>query len=57
MTVNHSLAPKHPPGPNTTHLTTTCLRNIVFKTQVKGGDVCIPTADSCLDLTENNKIL
>ena len=57
MTVNHSLAPKHPPGPNTTHLTTTCLRNIVFKTQVKGWDVCTPAADSCLDLTENNKIL
>ena len=23
----------------------------------EGGDVCIPMADSCLSLTENNKIL
>ena len=23
----------------------------------KGGDICIPMADSCSDLTENNKIL
>ena len=23
----------------------------------KGGDICIPMADSCWDLTENNKIL
>ena len=23
----------------------------------KGGDICIPMADSCLGLTENNKIL
>ena len=23
----------------------------------KGGDVCIPMADSCLGLTENSKIL
>ena len=23
----------------------------------KGGDICIPTADSCRGLTENNKIL
>ena len=23
----------------------------------KGGDICIPMADSCCDLTENNKIL
>ena len=23
----------------------------------KGGDICIPTAYSCLGLTENNKIL
>ena len=23
----------------------------------KGGDICIPIADSCLGLTENNKIL
>ena len=23
----------------------------------KGGDICIPMADSCCSLTENNKIL
>ena len=23
----------------------------------KGGDICMPMADSCQDLTENNKIL
>jgi len=23
----------------------------------KGGDICIPMADSCFSLTENNKIL
>ena len=23
----------------------------------KGGDICIPVADSCRGLTENNKIL
>ena len=23
----------------------------------KGGDICIPMADACRDLTENNKIL
>ena len=23
----------------------------------KGGDICIPMADSCLGLTENHKIL
>ena len=23
----------------------------------KGGDICIPMAESCLGLTENNKIL
>ena len=23
----------------------------------KGGDICIPTTDSCLGLTENSKIL
>ena len=23
----------------------------------KGGDICIPMADSCVGLTENNKIL
>ena len=23
----------------------------------KGGDICMPMADSCRDLTENNKIL
>ena len=24
---------------------------------LKGGDICIPMADSCWSLTENNKIL
>ena len=23
----------------------------------EGGDICIPVADSCWDLTENNKIM
>ena len=23
----------------------------------EGGDICIPMADSCLNLTENNKVL